>query len=124
LSLLQINSTMTVDGIDYYVTTNYGEELYNSCKDVKFGTLNTRAMDFIGAGSKTYKGKMKSLPDKKTLFCCWVSNLMAIMIPVPHLDVHPNSCFQLMLLSILVPDWIEDYAILNALVTSSHSNLV
>ncbi|AQK45688.1 Patched family protein [Zea mays] len=54
-SVKQINSTMTVDGIDYYVTTNYGEELYNSCKDVKFGTLNTRAMDFIGAGAKTYK---------------------------------------------------------------------
>lgn len=65
----QINSTMTVDGLDYYVTTNYGEELYDSCKDVKFGTLNTRAMDFIGAGAKTYKGKIE------TLFCCWVSSL-------------------------------------------------
>ncbi|KAL6882622.1 hypothetical protein ACP4OV_011312 [Aristida adscensionis] len=54
-SVKQINNTMTVDGIDYYVTTNYGEELYNSCKDVKFGTLNTRAMDFLGGGAKTYK---------------------------------------------------------------------
>lgn len=54
---LQISNTTTVDGIDYYVTTNYGEELYNSCKDVKFGTLNTRAMDFLGGGAKTYKGK-------------------------------------------------------------------
>lgn len=65
---VQINSTTTVDGIDYYATTNYGEELYSSCKDVKFGTLNTRAMDFIGGGAKTYKGKME------TLFCCWVSS--------------------------------------------------
>ncbi|KAL6652221.1 hypothetical protein ACP70R_011146 [Stipagrostis hirtigluma subsp. patula] len=54
-SVKQINNTMTVDGIDYYVTTNYGEELYSSCKDVKFGTLNTRAMDFLGGGAKTYK---------------------------------------------------------------------
>ncbi|RLM75678.1 hypothetical protein C2845_PM15G17730 [Panicum miliaceum] len=54
-SVKQINSTATVDGIDYYVTTNYGEALYNSCKDVKFGTLNTRAMDFLGGGAKTYK---------------------------------------------------------------------
>ncbi|RLM65939.1 Niemann-Pick C1 protein-like [Panicum miliaceum] len=54
-SVKQINSTATVDGIDYYVTTNYGEDLYNSCKDVKFGTLNTRAMDFLGGGAKTYK---------------------------------------------------------------------
>ncbi|XP_062184386.1 uncharacterized protein LOC133888239 isoform X2 [Phragmites australis] len=54
-SVKQVNTTMTVDGIDYYLTTNYGEELYNSCKDVKFGTLNTRSMDFLGGGAKTYK---------------------------------------------------------------------
>nr|CAB3487941.1 unnamed protein product [Digitaria exilis] len=54
-STKQISNTTTVDGIDYYITTNYGEELYNSCKDVKFGTLNTRAMDFLGGGAKTYK---------------------------------------------------------------------
>uniref|UniRef100_A0A0E0H4E3 SSD domain-containing protein n=1 Tax=Oryza nivara TaxID=4536 RepID=A0A0E0H4E3_ORYNI len=51
----QVNNTMTVNGIDYYVTSTYGEELYNSCKDVKFGTLNTRAMDFLGGGAKNYK---------------------------------------------------------------------
>ncbi|KAF0891217.1 hypothetical protein E2562_009398 [Oryza meyeriana var. granulata] len=54
-SVKQVNNTMTVNGIDYYVTSNYGEELYNSCKDVKFGTLNTRAMDFLGGGAKNYK---------------------------------------------------------------------
>jgi Niemann-Pick C1 protein len=52
----QVNNTTTVDGIDYYITSNYGEELYNSCKEVKFGTLNTRAMDFLGGGAKSYKG--------------------------------------------------------------------
>ncbi|KAM3388797.1 hypothetical protein ACQJBY_011126 [Aegilops geniculata] len=51
----QVNNITTVDGIDYYITSNYGEELYNSCKEVKFGTLNTRAMDFLGGGAKTYK---------------------------------------------------------------------
>ncbi|XP_052152703.1 uncharacterized protein LOC127770981 [Oryza glaberrima] len=54
-SVKQVNNTMTVNGIDYYVTSTYGEELYNSCKDVKFGTLNTRAMDFLGGGAKNYK---------------------------------------------------------------------
>ncbi|XP_006652645.2 NPC intracellular cholesterol transporter 1-like [Oryza brachyantha] len=54
-SVKQVNNTMTVNGIDYYVTSNYGEELYKSCKDVKFGTLNTRAMDFLGGGAKNYK---------------------------------------------------------------------
>ncbi|KAL4186468.1 hypothetical protein AMTRI_Chr09g34040 [Amborella trichopoda] len=54
-SISKVNNTLTVDGIDFYVTGSYGEELYNSCKDVKFGTMNTRAMDFIGAGAKSYK---------------------------------------------------------------------
>ncbi|VAH50462.1 unnamed protein product [Triticum turgidum subsp. durum] len=54
-SAKQVKNITTVDGIDYYITSNYGEELYNSCKEVKFGTLNTRAMDFLGGGAKTYK---------------------------------------------------------------------
>ncbi|KAG8065787.1 hypothetical protein GUJ93_ZPchr0004g40138 [Zizania palustris] len=54
-SVKQVNNTMTVNGIDYYVTSNYGEELYDSCKDVKFGSLNIRAMDFLGGSAKTYK---------------------------------------------------------------------
>ncbi|KAG0501372.1 hypothetical protein HPP92_001444, partial [Vanilla planifolia] len=54
-SVTQVNNTMIVDGIDVFLTRTYGEELYNSCKDVKFGSMNTRAMDFIGAGAKNYE---------------------------------------------------------------------
>lgn len=50
---------MTVNGIDYFITNAYGEEFYNSCKDVKFGSMNTRVMDFIGGSAQNYKG-MKS----------------------------------------------------------------
>jgi len=49
-----------VDGIDFFVTDTFGEELFDSCKDVKFGTMNTRAIDFIGAGAKNFKGEMLS----------------------------------------------------------------
>lgn len=52
----QLNGNLTVDGIDFYVTDAFGEELFNSCKDVKFGTMNTRAIEFIGAGAKNFKG--------------------------------------------------------------------
>eukprot|EP00250_Pteridium_aquilinum_P011541 c20139_g1_i1 orf=465-4397(-) len=45
-----INATVT--GIDFFVTEEYGLQLYESCKDVKFGAANTRAMDFIGGGAK------------------------------------------------------------------------
>ncbi|XP_019702346.1 uncharacterized protein [Elaeis guineensis] len=54
-SVMKVNDTLTVDGIDFYVTSQYVEELFNSCKDVKFGTMNTRAMDFVGAGAQNYK---------------------------------------------------------------------
>jgi Niemann-Pick C1 protein len=55
---LQANNTQTVLSIDFFVTSAYGEQLYNSCKDVKFGSLNTRAMDFIGGGAHNYQGKL------------------------------------------------------------------
>jgi Niemann-Pick C1 protein len=58
--LLQVDGNMTVDGIDFYVTDTFGEGLYDSCKDVKFGTMNTRAIDFIGAGAKNFTGEMLS----------------------------------------------------------------
>ncbi|KAK9129235.1 hypothetical protein Sjap_009722 [Stephania japonica] len=54
-SVSKVNNNLTVGGIDYYITDAFGEELYNSCKDVKFGTMNTRAMDFVGAGAKNFK---------------------------------------------------------------------
>ncbi|CAL9782679.1 unnamed protein product [Musa acuminata subsp. burmannicoides] len=54
-SVKKVNGNrMAVDAIDFYVTHYFGEQLFNSCKDVKFGTMNTRAMDFIGAGAKNY----------------------------------------------------------------------
>ncbi|KAF8405540.1 hypothetical protein HHK36_010447 [Tetracentron sinense] len=51
----QVNNNLTVDGIDFYITDAFGEGLYNSCKDVKFGTMNTRAIEFIGAGAQNFK---------------------------------------------------------------------
>ncbi|XP_027329526.1 NPC intracellular cholesterol transporter 1 isoform X3 [Abrus precatorius] len=54
-TISEVKGNMTVDGIDYYITETFGEGLYNSCKDVKFGTMNTRAMDFVGAGASNYK---------------------------------------------------------------------
>ncbi|XP_038721590.1 NPC intracellular cholesterol transporter 1-like isoform X2 [Tripterygium wilfordii] len=54
-SISKVSENLTVDGIDYYVTDSFGEGLYNSCKEVKFGTMNTRAIDFIGAGARNFK---------------------------------------------------------------------
>ncbi|PSS21814.1 Niemann-Pick C1 protein [Actinidia chinensis var. chinensis] len=54
-SISEVNGNLTVDGIDFFVTDTFGEGLYNSCKDVKFGTMNTRALDFVGAGARNAK---------------------------------------------------------------------
>lgn len=54
----QVNGNMTVDAIDFYIADTFGEGLYNSCKDVKFGTMNTRAIEFIGAGAKNFEGDL------------------------------------------------------------------
>lgn len=45
-----------MDGIDFYIVDNFGEGLYDSCKEVKFGTMNSRALEFIGAGAQNFKG--------------------------------------------------------------------
>ncbi|XP_020240541.1 NPC intracellular cholesterol transporter 1 isoform X2 [Cajanus cajan] len=54
-SISEVNGNMTVDGIEFYITETFGEGLYESCKDVKFGTMNTRAIDFVGAGASNFK---------------------------------------------------------------------
>lgn len=47
-----------MDGIDFCITDAFGEGLYDSCKDVKFGTMNSRALEFIGAGAQNFKGNL------------------------------------------------------------------
>ncbi|KAK6939083.1 Protein patched/dispatched [Dillenia turbinata] len=54
-SVAKVGNNLTVNGIDFYVTDAFGEGLFNSCKDVKYGTMNTRAIDFIGNGAQNFK---------------------------------------------------------------------
>ncbi|KAI3459954.1 hypothetical protein Pfo_016617 [Paulownia fortunei] len=54
-SVSKVRNNMTVGGIYFYISDTFGEGMYASCKDVKFGTMNTRAMEFIGAGAKNFR---------------------------------------------------------------------
>ncbi|KAJ4880028.1 Patched family protein [Raphanus sativus] len=54
-SIAQVGGNLTVDGIDYLTTDMFGEGLYESCKEVKFGTMNTRAINFVGGGAQNFK---------------------------------------------------------------------
>ncbi|ONH92496.1 hypothetical protein PRUPE_8G178600 [Prunus persica] len=63
----QVNGNTTVDAIDFYIADTFGEGLYNSCKDVKFGTMNTRAIEFIGAGAKNFEEWFDFIGEKAAL---------------------------------------------------------
>ncbi|KAH7069702.1 sterol-sensing domain of SREBP cleavage-activation-domain-containing protein [Paraphoma chrysanthemicola] len=56
-----------VTELDSLISNEYGSTFYNSCKDVKFGATNSKAMDFIGGGAKNFTQFLKFLGDKKFL---------------------------------------------------------
>lgn len=54
-----------VTGLDQLVSERYGSAFYDSCKEVKFGGANSRAMDMIGGSAKNYRQLLKFLGNKK-----------------------------------------------------------
>lgn len=58
---------LLVTELDHLISTEYGSGFYDSCKDVKFGSANAKAMDFIGGGAKDYPGLLKFLGDEKAI---------------------------------------------------------
>lgn len=97
-SVKKIGSNMTVDGIDLYVTDIYGKELYNSCKDVKFGTMNTKAMDFIGGGAQTYKewlafmGKQAGVGDVGSPYAIDFRSNISVLSGMKPMNVTVHAC--------------------------------
>ncbi|OAQ74131.1 patched sphingolipid transporter (Ncr1) [Pochonia chlamydosporia 170] len=61
------NGKLLVTELDQLISEKYGSGLYDSCKEVKFGGANSRAMDLIGGGAKDYHQMLKFLGDKKPL---------------------------------------------------------
>ncbi|GAB2289299.1 NPC intracellular cholesterol transporter 1 [Dionaea muscipula] len=53
-SIKKVDKNLTVDAIDFYVTEAFGQGLYGSCKDVKFGTMNTLAIEFVAGGARNF----------------------------------------------------------------------
>lgn len=59
------NGKMMVTELDQLISEEYGKGFYNSCKDVKFGPTNSRAMDLIGGGAKDYTALLEFLGKKR-----------------------------------------------------------
>ncbi|KAJ4306006.1 niemann-Pick type C- protein 1 [Collariella sp. IMI 366227] len=59
------NKKKLVTELDQLISEEYGSGFYNSCKDVKFGPTNSRAMDLIGGGAKNYTQLLKFLGQER-----------------------------------------------------------
>jgi Niemann-Pick C1 protein len=51
---MEKNGKTLVTELDQLISKEYGTGFYDSCKDVKFGPTNSRAMDLIGGGAQNY----------------------------------------------------------------------
>lgn len=89
------NGKHLVTELDQLVSEEYGSGFYDSCKEVKFGGANSRAMDLIGGGAKNYTQMLKFLGDKKP----FVGSPFQINYPTEYsdpemhpLDMKPKKC--------------------------------
>lgn len=89
------NGKQLVAELDQLISPQYGAGLYDSCKEVKFGGANSRAMDLIGGGAHDYHEMLKFLGDKKPL----VGSPFQINFPnatghsgMRALDMKPKQC--------------------------------
>ncbi|KAI1436206.1 patched family-domain-containing protein [Xylaria sp. CBS 124048] len=63
----ELRGGTAVAEIDQLITKDYGEGFYDSCKEVKFGPSNSKAMNFIGGGAKNYTELLKFLGKEQAL---------------------------------------------------------
>lgn len=61
------NEKKQVTEVDQLITEKYGTGFYDSCKEVKFGPSNSKAIDFIGGGATNYTQLLKFLGDEKAI---------------------------------------------------------
>ncbi|KAK3316062.1 multidrug efflux transporter AcrB transmembrane domain-containing protein [Apodospora peruviana] len=59
------NGKIQVIELDQLISKEYGTGFYDSCKDVKFGPTNSRAMNLIGGGAKNYTQMLSFLGQKR-----------------------------------------------------------
>ncbi|RYP52277.1 hypothetical protein DL768_002489 [Monosporascus sp. mg162] len=91
---LQKNGKTLVTEVDQLISEEYGEGFYNSCKDVKFGASNSRAMNFIGGGATNYTQLLKFLGDEKPIGSPFQINFPT-SYSEPHMaprDMKPKKC--------------------------------
>ncbi|KAL2353498.1 patched family-domain-containing protein [Cryomyces antarcticus] len=76
---------LLVTELDSLISNGYGSGFYDSCKDVKFGATNGKAMDLIGGGAKNFTQFLKFLGDKKPF-----GSPFQLNFPRPNAEDFPN----------------------------------
>jgi len=74
-----------VTELDNLWSDDYASGFYDSCKDVKFGATNSRAMQFIGGGAKNYQEFLNFLGHKSAL-----GSPIQINFPRPTEEKYPG----------------------------------
>ncbi|KAJ8117765.1 hypothetical protein ONZ43_g4129 [Nemania bipapillata] len=111
----KLRGGIAVAEIDQLITKEYGEGFYDSCKDVKFGPTNSKAIDFIGGSASNYTELLKFLGKEQAIGSPFQINFppkyseprMAPqeMKPKKCNDEDPN--FRLILVVVLSVGWIK-----------------
>lgn len=91
---LEKNGKQMVTELDQLVSEEYGSGFYESCKEVKFGSTNARAIDFIGGGAKNYTQLLKFLGDEKAIGSPFQINFPTEYNepPMAPRDMTPKKC--------------------------------
>jgi Niemann-Pick C1 protein len=89
------NGKHLVTELDQLISEEYGTGFYDSCKEVKFGGANSKAMDLIGGGATNYHDLLKFLGTKKP----FVGSPFQINFPSEYsepdmnaLELKPKKC--------------------------------
>ncbi|KAI8635664.1 patched family-domain-containing protein [Xylariaceae sp. FL1651] len=90
----KLSGGIAVAEIDQLITKDYREGFYDSCKEVKFGPSNSKAMNFIGGGATNSTALLKFLGKEQSL-----GSPFQINFPEEHpepdmtpLEMKPKKC--------------------------------
>ncbi|KAL7750576.1 niemann-Pick type C- protein 1 [Sorochytrium milnesiophthora] len=61
---LQNGATVATE-VDFWVAPSFGDAFFKSCRDVKFGSDNRFAMEFVGGGATSYKDFFRFMGEPK-----------------------------------------------------------
>lgn len=83
-----------VGTVDFFVSEEFGEGFFKSCKDIKMGATNGYAMDLLGGGAKDYHGFLTFMGEEKDMGSPFTINFPPTPPPeFSSLNVTARNCY-------------------------------